>query len=61
MANWIEFANRIIKYGNKISLQDAKDCEIPQYMFEEICMRNISEEQLKANAKKLLEKMGQII
>ena len=57
--NWKKFALKIIKNGNKISLKDARKCGIPDGYFNELCMRNISEEQLVKNAKKLLERLGE--
>lgn len=57
--NWRKFARRIIEKGNKISVNDAKECSIPTGYFTEMCMRNLSEEQLIKNAKKLLERIGE--
>ena len=57
--NWRKFARRIIEKGNKISVNDAKECGIPIGYFIEMCMRNLSEEQLVKNAKTLLEKLGE--
>lgn len=57
--NWRKFALKIIENGNKISLKDAKECGIPTGYFTEMCMRNLSEEQLVKNAKTLLERLGE--
>lgn len=57
--NWKKFALKIIENGNKISLKDARKCGIPDGYFNELCMRNISEEQLVKNAKTLLERLGE--
>lgn len=57
--NWRKFALKIIENGNKISLKDARKCGIPDGYFNELCMRNISEEQLVKNAKTLLERLGE--
>ena len=40
--NWKKFARRIIEKGNKISVNDAKECGIPTGYFTEMCMRNLS-------------------
>lgn len=57
--NWKKFALKIIENGNKISLKDARKCGIPDGYFNELCMRNLSEEQLVKNAKTLLERLGE--
>ena len=57
--NWRKFARRIIEKGNKISVNDAKECGIPTGYFTEMCMRNLSEEQLVKNANTLLARLGE--
>lgn len=54
---WKTFANRIIEKNGNPSLQDARECKIPDGYFNELCMRNISSEQLVKNAKLILEKI----
>lgn len=56
---WKKFARRIIEKGNKISVNDAKECGIPTGYFIEMCMRGLSEERLVKNAKTLLERLGE--
>lgn len=54
--NWRKFARRIIEKGNKISVNDAKECDIPTGYFIEMSMRNLSEEQFVKNAKNIIRK-----
>lgn len=54
--NWRKFARRIIEKGNKISVNDAKECSIPTGYFTEMCMRNLSEEQLVKKCKNIIRK-----
>lgn len=47
---WKVFSERIIEKKGNPSVQDAKECGIPIGYFNELCMRNISSEQLIKNA-----------
>lgn len=54
---WKVFSERIIEKKGNPSVQDAKECGIPIGYFNELCMRNISSEQLIKNAKVILNKI----
>lgn len=56
--NWILFAQRVLEKGTKISLKDAKESNIPDGIFFEMCARNLSEEQWKQWANTIIKKMG---
>ncbi len=54
---WKKFAQRIIDKNGNPSLKDAKECEIPEGYFNELCIRGISNEQLIKNAQELISKI----
>ena len=54
---WKVFSERIIEKKGNPSVQDAKECGIPIGYFNELCMRNISSEQLIKNANVILNKI----
>lgn len=54
---WKSFAERIIEKKGNPSVKDAKECGIPVGYFNELCMRNLSSEQLVKNAELILSKI----
>lgn len=55
---WQDFATRIILKNGNPSLQDAKECNLPVGIFNEICMANISRETMLAWANQIISHYG---